>query len=170
MAITVVPYQGTWRAQAAGVIAQLEAALTDVQADSIEHIGSTSVPGLAAKPVLDIDVIVAREHVQAAIEALSASGYRHVGDRGITGRESLEAPDHGPRRNVYVCESGTLHVRNHLVVRDILRDRPDLRDEYGAVKLALATDPNMHIDTYVARKSAVLQKVLAESELSEADA
>lgn len=56
MAITVVPYQAACRAQAADVIAQLEAALTDVQADSIEHIGSTSVPGLAAKPVLDIDV------------------------------------------------------------------------------------------------------------------
>lgn len=169
MAISVVPHQGSWRGQAARVIAQLEAALRDVEVESVEHVGSTSVPGLAAKPVLDIDVIVPRERVQAAIEALSASGYRHVGDRGIAGRESMEAPDDGLRRNVYVCQSGTLHVRNHLAVRDILRARPDLRDEYGAVKMALVTDSDMDIDTYVALKSAVLQKVLAESELNEAE-
>lgn len=169
MAISVVPHRGSWRGQAARVIAQLEAALRDVEVESVEHVGSTAVPGLAAKPVLDIDVIVPRDHIRAAIQALSAAGYRHVGDGGIAGRESLEAPDDGLRRNVYVCESGSLHVRNHLAVRDILRARPDLRDEYGAFKLALATDREMDIDTYVARKSVVLQKILAESELEEAE-
>lgn len=169
MAIRVVPHQAAWRDQAAGVISQLEAALADVHFESIEHVGSTAVAGLAAKPVLDIDVVVAPGHVQAAIDALNVSGYRHVGDRGIPGRESLEAPEHGPRRNVYVCESGTLHLRNHLAIRDILRERSDLRDEYGAVKLALAADVDMHIDAYVARKSTVLQKVLAEAELSETE-
>jgi GrpB-like predicted nucleotidyltransferase (UPF0157 family) len=74
---------------------------------------------------------------------------------------------------VYVCLEGTLHVRNHLAVRDILRRRPDLRDSYAAVKLALAEDPDMdidtYIDTYIAGKSAVLQEVLAESDLTEAE-
>jgi len=110
-----------------------------------------------------------RDRVEIAIAALSLAGFRHAGDRGIPGRESLEAPDDGLRRNVYVCESGSLHVRNHLAVRDILRARPDLRDEYGAVKLALASLPDMDIDTYVAGKSAVLQKVLAESALNEVE-
>ena len=57
-------------------------------------------------------------------------------------------------------------MRNHLAVRDVLRARPDLRDEYAAVKLTLAADPRMDIDTYVAQKSAVLQRVLAESDLT----
>ncbi|MGB6006323.1 MAG: GrpB family protein, partial [Ornithinimicrobium sp.] len=56
---------------------------------------------------------------------------------------------------------------NHLAARDILRDRSDLREEYAAVKLALAADPVMDIDTYIARKSAVLQRVLVESGLSQ---
>jgi GrpB-like predicted nucleotidyltransferase (UPF0157 family) len=138
-----------------------------VPVESIEHVGSTAVPGLAAKPVLDIDIIVPGSHVAATINALEGVGYRHRGDLGVTGREALAAPDGAPRRHVYVCEAGTLHLRNHLAVRDVLRARADLRDEYGAVKLALSSDPTIGIETYLARKSAVLQKVLAESGMSE---
>lgn len=169
MAVEVVPYRGTWRTSAAQVIAELESALIDVRVESIEHVGSTSVPGLAAKPVLDIDVIVALEHVPAAIAALSSAGCRHQGNLGMPGREAFEAPDYDPRRYIYVCEAGALAVRNHLAVREVLRARSDLRDEYGSLKLALADDPAMDIDTYIARKSAVLQKVLAESDLSQAE-
>lgn len=85
---------------------------------------------------------------------------------GVLDREALFAPQDGPRRNVYVCVAGTLHVRNHLAVRDVLRRRDDLRDEYAAVKLALAAEPDMEIDAYLAGKSAVLQRILAESDLS----
>jgi GrpB-like predicted nucleotidyltransferase (UPF0157 family) len=67
---------------------------------------------------------------------------------------------------VYVCRRGMLSVRNHLAVRAVLRSCPDLRDEYGAVKTALASDDEMDIDTYVARKSALLQRVLAASDLT----
>lgn len=63
--------------------------------------------------------------------------------------------------------AGALSVRNHLAVRDVLRLRPDLRDEYAAAKLALASDPSMDIDTYIARKSGVLQKVLAVAGLTD---
>lgn len=59
-----------------------------------------------------------------------------------------------------------MNVRNHLAVRDVLRRRQDLRDEYGAVKLALTAEPDMDIDTYIARKSAILQKILSESDLT----
>ena len=86
---------------------------------------------------------------------------------GVVGREAFEAPDEEPRRNVYACQRGTLNVRNHLAVREVLRRRDDLRDEYAVVKLRLAADPGMDIDTFVAGKSRVLQKVLAESDLTE---
>ena len=70
---------------------------------------------------------------------------------------------------VYVCVEGTLHVRNHLAVRAILRERDDLRDRYGAVKIDLASDPAMQMGTYLARKSPVLQEVLALSALTDAE-
>lgn len=124
--------------------------------------GSTSVPGLAAKPVLDIDVVVESGDVPAAIAALESVGYVHRGDLGVAGREAFFAPDE-PRRHVYVCTAGTVNVRNHLAVRDVLRSQPGLRDAYADVKRALAADPEMDIDTYVAGKSVVLQQVLEES-------
>lgn len=167
MAITVVPYSPDWPAQFAIVSTDLRRALADVPVVAIEHVGSTSVPGLAAKPILDIDVVVARRDVPAAIEALGHAGYRHRGDLGITDRESLAAPDDDPPRNVYVCVDGTLHLRNHLAVRSILRTRSDLRDRYGAVKRELADDPAMDIDTYLARKSPILQEILALSDLTD---
>jgi GrpB-like predicted nucleotidyltransferase (UPF0157 family) len=167
MPIDVVPYTVSWPAAFDRVAANLRAALAQVPTATVEHVGSTSVPGLAAKPVLDIDVIVEEPDVPAAVATLETLGYVHRGDLGVTGREAFQAPDDDPRRHVYVCRAGTLNVRNHLAVRDVLRSRDDLRDEYAAVKLALAADPAMDIDTYIARKSAVLQRVLAESDLTD---
>lgn len=125
------------------------------------------MPGLAAKPILDIDVIVDDSEMPTAMAALASVGYVHRGDLGIADRESFQAPDEDPRRNVCVCRSGTLNVRNHLAVREVLRRRTDLRDAYAAVKLRLAAEPDLDIDTYIAGKSAVLQKVLAESDLTD---
>lgn len=167
MPVEVVPYSSDWPVWFERVAADLRAALAGVPSAVVEHVGSTSVPGLAAKPVLDVDVIVVGEDVAAAVAALEGIGYMHRGDLGVAGREAFAAPDEHPRRHVYVCRAGTLNVRNHLAVRDVLRSRPDLRDEYAAVKVSLAADPAMDIDTYIARKSPVLQKVLEASGLTD---
>lgn len=167
MTIEVVRYSEDWPAQFDRVAADLSRALRAVESASIEHVGSTSVPGLAAKPILDIDILVETHDVPAAVDALVNDGYQHRGDLGVTGREAFKAPDDEPRRHVYVCEIGTFNVRNHLAVRDVLRRRDDLRDEYAAVKLGLAANPRMDIDTYIAGKSQVLQKVLAESDITD---
>jgi len=160
--IVVVDWSPAWAVQFDEVAADLREALVDVPSAVVEHVGSTSVPGLAAKPILDIDVVVDAADVGAAVTALESVGHVHRGDLGVAGREAFYAPGE-PRRNVYVCTAGTTNVRNHLAVRDVLRERDDLRDAYAAVKLALAADPTMDIDTYLAGKSAVLQQVLEVS-------
>jgi len=167
VAIELVPYSEDWPGEFVRLATSIRHALVGIPGASIEHVGSTSVPGLAAKPIIDIDIIVEPDHVVLAVAAVESCGYVHRGDLGVVGREAFEAPDEEPRRNVYVCQRGTLNVRNHLAVRDVLRRRDDLRDEYAVVKLSLAADPGMDIDTYVAGKSRVLQKVLAESDLTE---
>lgn len=167
MAVEVVPWSEEWPAQFDRVAHDLRRALAGVPSACVEHVGSTSVPGLAAKPILDIDIIVEAHDVALAVAALERVGHLHRGDLGVTGREAFTPPGDGPRRHVYVCRAGTLNVRNHLAVRDVLRRRVDLRDEYAAVKIELAADPTMDIDTYIARKSQVLQKVLAESDLTD---
>ncbi|WP_256840398.1 GrpB family protein [Ornithinimicrobium faecis] len=167
MTVEVVPADPEWGRQFERVADDLGGALRSLPVHAIEHVGSTSVPGLAAKPILDIDVLVMSEDIPAAINALEAAGYTHQGDLGVPGREAFLAPDDSPRRHVYLSTPDNLHIKNHLAVRDVLRSRTDLRDEYAAVKLALATEPHIDSDTYGARKSEVLQKVLAESSLSE---
>lgn len=161
--IDVVDSSPRWAEQFEEVAHVLRRALSDVDSASVEHVGSTSVPGLAAKPILDIDVIVAPSDVAAAVAALEDVGYVHRGDLGVQGREAFHGPDDAPRRHVYACESGSTHVRNHLAVRDVLRTRSDLREAYSEVKVALAADPEMDIDTYLAGKSEVLQQVLEVS-------
>lgn len=71
MAIDVVAYSEEWPAQFLQIASELGRALGEVPTVSIEHVGSTSVPGLAAKPVLDIDIVVRREHVAAAIASIN---------------------------------------------------------------------------------------------------
>lgn len=166
MAIEVVPYRAEWAMRFEDVASAIRPAVADLPGAQVEHVGSTSVPGLAAKPILDVDVIVAPDDLPRAVRALEALGYRHRGDLGVTGREAFHPPDDDPPRHVYACAAGTLHVCNHLAVREVLRARPDLRERYGAVKLALAADPTMDIDTFLARKSAVLQEVLVCSDLT----
>lgn len=165
--VDVAPYSDRWPELFDSLAHDLGRALEHVPIVSIEHVGSTAVPGLPAKPILDIDIVVERAHLVAAISALADAGYVHCGDLGVTDREALDAPDASPPRNVYVCIEGTLHARNHLAVRDVLRRRPDLRDRYGAVKSALAREPDMDIETYIAGKSEILQEVLALSDLSD---
>jgi GrpB-like predicted nucleotidyltransferase (UPF0157 family) len=163
VSIEVVDWSPDWAVQFDEVAAVLRDAVADISGARVEHVGSTSVPGLAAKPVLDIDVIVDEADLPSAVAALERIGYVHRGDLGVTGREAFHAPDDRPRRNVYACAAGTTNVRNHLAVRDVLRRREDLRDAYATVKAALAADPDMDIDTYLAGKSAVLQEALAAS-------
>ncbi len=167
--IVVTAYDDRWPASFSQIASDLGAALVGVPGARVEHVGSTSVPGLAAKPIIDVDVIVAAPDVAAAVAALGSIGYAHRGDLGVAGREAFVPPDDEPRRNVYVCTAGTLNVRNHLAVRQVLRSRADLRDAYAAVKLDLAAQPDLDITTYIARKSAVLQQVLAASDLTEAE-
>ncbi|HEY0187513.1 MAG TPA: GrpB family protein [Cellulomonas sp.] len=169
MVIEAVEYSERWPLQFASVAEALWRALDGVPVRAIEHVGSTAVPGLAAKPILDIDVIVPAQHVPAAVAALEATGYTHRGDLGVAGREVLRAPDTAPARHVYVCAEGALHVRNHLAVRRVLRERADLRDRYAAVKLRLSSDRAMDIDRYVAGKSTILQEVLALTDLTDSE-
>ena len=142
--IELQPYSSDWPSQ----FQQIREALASF-ASKIEHIGSTSVPGLAAKPVLDIDIVVdSAEGMTSLIEALGEFGYEHQGDLGVTGREAFrpkrddafkEAPIHGwPAHNLYACIEGARELRRHLAFRDHLRANQAAADEYSALKARLA--------------------------------
>lgn len=135
---------------------------------SIEHVGSTAVPGLVAKPVIDCDVVVREDQVAAASDVLVGLGFEARGEQGIPQRWAFVAPPDLPRTHTYVVVAGSLALRNHLGVRDVLRRDRALREEYARVKRALAaTAPDT--DAYVAGKSAVVQRLLEAAGLTAAE-
>jgi GrpB-like predicted nucleotidyltransferase (UPF0157 family) len=100
------------------------AAAVGDSAVAIEHVGSTAVPGLAAKPVIDLVIAVEPEDVQAAIDRLTAIGYIHQGKRGVEGREAFGVPEGEPRHHLYVSATDSEELRAQLAFRDRLRAEP----------------------------------------------
>lgn len=132
-------------------------------AAGIEHVGSTAVPGLEAKPIVDIDVVLRRaDDMPEAIRLLTGAGYAHLGDLGIVDREAFRAPAHLPRHHLYVCPAGSAALRAHLMLRDALRNDPDLAAAYGALKRELAERFADDRDSYVEGKTPFITSVLLD--------
>jgi GrpB-like predicted nucleotidyltransferase (UPF0157 family) len=163
--ITVADYDPAWPRVFDGLRHRYEATLSGVIVVAIEHVGSTSVPGLAAKPVIDVDIVVARRHLGDAIHAMELAGFRSLGERGIADRWALRAPNGLPPTNTYVVVDGSLALRNHLGVREVLREDSALRDEYDSLKRSIAAQVD-EIDEYVEAKSAFLSVVLERAGLT----
>lgn len=104
---------------------------------SIEHVGSTSIPGMNVKPIIDIDVVVedAAQFLRLKDE-LEKIGYIHEGDRGISGREAFdnEKVSVGIDHHLYVCVKDNAELLRHLKFRDKLRLSPELVNEYNKIK------------------------------------
>jgi GrpB-like predicted nucleotidyltransferase (UPF0157 family) len=124
-------------------------------------VGSTSVPGLAAKPIIDISVVVREKlDVPAAISRLATLGYVHRGNLGIDGREAFDSPEGLPIHNLYLCPHNSPALANHLAVRDYLRTHPEAATEYGELKKRLAKEFPDDIDSYIDGKTDMLLSTL----------
>ena len=168
--IFVVDYDPGWPAAFEALRSRVARALGDV-ALAILHVGGTVVPGLAAKPLIDLDVVVrSREAVPAAIERLATLGYVHEGDQGIPGREAFRWPEGEARHHLYVVAAGAPPLRQHLALRDYLRSHPETAKEYGRLKQSLAqqfeNDRTAYTDAKTEFVTAVLH--LAEAEAGQA--
>ena len=105
---------------------------------AVEHIGSTAVPGLAAKPIIDLDVVVLTQNFALAIKRLGSLGYAHEGDRGIAGREAFRWPPAERRHHLYLCAPDSPALCNHLFFRDHLRTHLATARAYADLKHILA--------------------------------
>ena len=137
--IVVVEYAYEWPEPFAAEARRLGDALSSVLI-AIHHIGSTSVPGLAAKPVIDIlAVIRSLNELDACNDAMIALGYEPKGELGIVGRRFFsKGSDDCRTHHVHAYELGHLEIGAHLDFRDYLRAHPDHARRYAKLKAKLA--------------------------------
>ena len=161
--VIVAPYNEAWATEFEHIKAEIAAALGDL-ALGIEHVGSTAVVGMSAKPCIDLDVIIKDEAVLGeVVSRLAGIGYIHEGDLGIKGREAFKYTDkpHLMAHHLYVCAQGSAELHRHLTFRDFLRGNPEAVEQYSRVKeRAAALYPN-DIDGYIAYKSPCIAQLYA---------
>lgn len=148
MRIEIVEYDATWPQQFAAAAAPVRAILGDA-ALAVHHIGSTSVPGLPAKDVIDIQVSVA-ELGDAVVEPMTAAGYEFhdfLADHQPAGashppselaKNTFSQPEGSRRVNIHVRVEGAFNQRYAVLFRDYLRAHAQPRDSYGQIKKTLA--------------------------------
>lgn len=159
--IEVVPYDEAWPLRFAEIRDRVAAALGDLCV-GIEHVGSTSVPGLWAKPIIDLDVVISSRQLFPTVrEQLAGLGYAHRGNLEIPGREAFQRPAGTFPHHLYVCSVDTPNLHDHLLLRDTLRARLDLRDSYAAVKREMAALHPHDIDAYIDGKGPVIEEIMA---------
>jgi GrpB-like predicted nucleotidyltransferase (UPF0157 family) len=130
----------------------------------IEHVGSTAVPGMTAKPIIDLDVIIEQDQFGKVKELLGEIGYSHQGDLGIPGREAFKLEDAKlaaalPPHYLYVCSRGSAELKRHLAFRDFLRARPDWAARLSELKRALCELHSDDREAYMEGKSALVQEI-----------
>jgi GrpB-like predicted nucleotidyltransferase (UPF0157 family) len=160
-AVRVVPYDPSWpglytaeAVRVAHVLSQYNVSLV------LEHTGSTSVPGLAAKPI--VDILAGRlpdEPREAVIEALQSAGYTYRGEQGIPGRDFFRRGN--PRQyHLHLTQVRSTFWLDHLAFRDYLRSHPDVAARYAALKLDLASLHPRDREAYIEGKTEFVHSVL----------
>jgi GrpB-like predicted nucleotidyltransferase (UPF0157 family) len=159
--IVVVPYDYTWKDEFKKIKLYLEKVLKN-SIIAIEHVGSTSVEGLYAKPIIDIDVIIESydkfEDVKCRLEKL---GYYHEGDLGIKDREAFGYKEKNEfmTHNLYVCPLDSEELKRHITFRDYLRTHKEDREKYSEIKLLAAKMHPTDIDSYIETKSECVKEI-----------
>ena len=158
--IIVTPYDPKWLQEFDQIRNELELALQD-SIIAIEHVGSTSVPGLWAKPVIDIDIVIEKDKFDIVKRQLSKIGYTHEGNLGVEGREAFKYDDksHLAEHHLYVCNKDADELKRHLALRDFLRNHEDYRDKYSKVKIQMAEKYPHDIDHYLDGKQPVILEI-----------
>jgi GrpB-like predicted nucleotidyltransferase (UPF0157 family) len=163
-AISIVEPDPGWAGQAAELRAQLGGLLTRWQVSDIQHIGSTAVPGLAAKPILDLMAgCTDLDRAPEIAAALAGHGWHYVPpelDEQPHRRFFVHVVDGHRHAHLHLIRPGTEHWQRHLAFRDRLRADQELRDEYAALKRRLAAAHASDRETYTQAKSGFIGQAL----------
>lgn len=163
--VIVLPYQESWKDDFEKIAQELRTVLSEL-AIRIEHVGSTAVEGLAAKPIIDIDLVILSKDFPSVVKNLATIGYQHEGNLGIEGREAFtySGKEHLQSHHLYVCPENSPELKRHLAFRDYMRSHPAAVKTYGVIKLKAAQLFPKDIESYMAYKSSVIEEIYKELE------
>lgn len=159
--VIVLPYDKKWKSDFEAIRKEIIDAIGDLII-GIEHVGSTSVEGLSAKPCIDIDVVMKDYSVfNTIVSKLEAIGYIYEGNLGIEGREAFKYfnKPHLQTHHLYVCPQQSKELHRHLTFRDFLRSNPEAVKKYGAVKEKAAQLFPDDIEKYIEYKSPCIEEL-----------
>jgi GrpB-like predicted nucleotidyltransferase (UPF0157 family) len=131
---------------------------------AIQHVGSTAVPGMTAKPIIDIVVVIDCDTFEIAKGLLDELGYRHEGDLGIQGREAFKLEDpilsaRLPPHHLYVCPRESEELKKQVAFRDYLRANPEWVLRLSELKRSLSEQHGADREAYMEGKSAMVQEI-----------
>lgn len=162
--VVIEDYDPRWPGRFEQLRTRISAALGSLAA-AIEHVGSTAVPGLAAKPIIDIDVLLrSGGELPLVIERLGALGYEHQGDLGVVGREAFRAVDATFPHHLYACLPDSREYERHIRLRNHLRRNPEDVRAYERLKRSLAERFGGDREGYTLAKSDFLEAILRRAE------
>ena len=168
--VRVVAYDSAWPALYTAEVARLEPILNARGVSIVfEHTGSTAVPGLPAKPILDL--LGGRDSGQdraSIISAIEAAGYTYRGEQGIPGRDFFRR-GHPRQYHLHLTTIGSDFWRDHLTFRNYLRAHPDALAAYAELKEELAARYPRDREAYIEGKTAFVEGILAASRASTAE-
>ena len=162
--VVVCSYDESWEQNFKDIEQEIKEVLGEL-ALRIEHVGSTSVKGLSAKPIIDIDIVIKDYSVfNDVVLKLNEIGYTHEGDLGVPGREAFKykGKEHLLKHHLYVCPADSPELKRHIAFRDYLRSHPDAVREYSRIKEEGAALYPENIDGYIEYKSPLIEKIYKE--------
>lgn len=167
MTVEVVSYNPEWRNWFLTIRSEIWSQISDLALD-IVHVGSTSIEGLSAKPIIDMDIVVEdMSNFEEVKTRLSGLGYEHQGDLGIKGREAFKLDYvHKYDHNLYLCPVDSLAYRNHMMLKKHMTENAEDRKRYNDLKLGLA-ETSESINNYWKAKTNLILEFLEKQGLSE---
>jgi GrpB-like predicted nucleotidyltransferase (UPF0157 family) len=167
--VIVLPYNPAWKEWFKELKKSIWPHISDLASDFI-HVGSTSIPDMSAKPIIDIDIVIdSMDRFDEIKSRLEKIGYFHQGNLGIQGREAFGLErEHRYAHHLYVCTIDSTAYKNHVLLKKHLMENPDAFRRYRGLKIRLA-ESGLDRESYGREKTHLILEFLGAEELSDKD-
>jgi GrpB-like predicted nucleotidyltransferase (UPF0157 family) len=160
-------YSSEWKEWFTQLRKYFESYLSDLVI-CIEHIGSTAIPNMVAKPIIDMDIVIKEENFGEVKSKLEEIGYIHQGDLGIEEREAFklineELKQSLPPHHLYVCDDSSKELKRHIIFREFLKDNPKELNKLCKIKNKLFKEFSNDKEAYIEGKDFAVKQILKKA-------